>query len=562
MPVLSLPPLFDRIAMIDGGFEPAAAAPAKGEASAFTWPDWQLFGPALGVLRVVSSAVLLLMFLGAALRVRGIMGKAQALTIGGQSVLVSDRLGPAVLGFFRPRIVLPPWLAEADPGLRSQVLNHEREHIAAHDQLTLLGGLLLVAVMPWNIALWWQLRRLRAAIEVDCDRHVLRASADARDYAQALLAVGRRSRGAPFATVALTEPVSELETRIRIMLDKARDFSLAGLGARVAIVAAVLSLALALNAPHAQQANDNPQATLTIGPSVFQPLGDAQACLDRDDTECVRRALDEIVATPDLTGYETARLQNYYAYTYVHDEDVTGAIGAYEAILALPQSTLTENLRSTSMKALAMLYRRADRLQDGLDMYDRWLALPGVDAWGNNQFVRARFLYQLERYPEAIAETELAIATADKPRKEWYETLYALQSMTGDEQGAASTLESLDRRWPDRERSGAAAPVQPAPRGTPFAEPAEFLPIDRVEPVYPPRARARGLEGYVVVRYTVTATGAAKDVEVVDSSTTLFIDAAVEAARQYRYKPRVIDGVPVEVAGVTSRIVFELPDED
>ncbi len=86
----------------------------------------------------------------------------------------------------------------------------------------------------------------------------------------------------------------------------------------------------------------------------------------------------------------------------------------------------------------------------------------------------------------------------------------------------------------------------------------EYLPIVKVAPVYPSRALSRGLEGYVIVEFTVTQTGATKDVFVVESTSSLFERAAVEAAYKFKYKPRVIDGVAVEVPGVQNKISFEI----
>lgn len=88
----------------------------------------------------------------------------------------------------------------------------------------------------------------------------------------------------------------------------------------------------------------------------------------------------------------------------------------------------------------------------------------------------------------------------------------------------------------------------------------EYLPIVKVAPIYPPRALARGLEGSVLVQFTVTDTGATTDVIVVESSSALFDRAAIESARKYKYKPRIIDGTPVQVPGVRTYIVFELED--
>ncbi len=86
----------------------------------------------------------------------------------------------------------------------------------------------------------------------------------------------------------------------------------------------------------------------------------------------------------------------------------------------------------------------------------------------------------------------------------------------------------------------------------------EYLPIVKVAPVYPARAASRGLEGYVIVEFTVTQTGSTKDIFVYESSSSLFERAAVDAAAKFKYKPRVIDGQPVEVPGVRNRITFVL----
>lgn len=86
----------------------------------------------------------------------------------------------------------------------------------------------------------------------------------------------------------------------------------------------------------------------------------------------------------------------------------------------------------------------------------------------------------------------------------------------------------------------------------------EYLPIVKVAPIYPTRALMKRLEGYVMVRFTVTVTGAVKDVEVLESTAQIFEDPAVEAALKFKYKPRVINGTPVEVVGVRNKIVFTM----
>lgn len=86
----------------------------------------------------------------------------------------------------------------------------------------------------------------------------------------------------------------------------------------------------------------------------------------------------------------------------------------------------------------------------------------------------------------------------------------------------------------------------------------EYLPIVKVAPVYPRRALARRLEGHVVLEFVVTRSGTVKDIVVLDSTAPIFEQPAIEAAERFRYKPRIIDGEPVEVAGVRNVITFKM----
>ncbi len=89
----------------------------------------------------------------------------------------------------------------------------------------------------------------------------------------------------------------------------------------------------------------------------------------------------------------------------------------------------------------------------------------------------------------------------------------------------------------------------------------EYLPIVKIAPQYPRRALSRGIEGYAIVEYTVTKLGTVKDPVVIESSPgTIFNNAAIKSALRYKYKPRVVDGKPIAVSGVRTKITFELED--
>lgn len=92
----------------------------------------------------------------------------------------------------------------------------------------------------------------------------------------------------------------------------------------------------------------------------------------------------------------------------------------------------------------------------------------------------------------------------------------------------------------------------------------DLMPIVKVAPQYPRIALTRGLEGFVTVSYTVTETGRTRNVVVLEAvtkdgkATSVFDRAAIAAAEQFKYQPRVQDGMAVEVHGVKNRFVFEL----
>lgn len=87
----------------------------------------------------------------------------------------------------------------------------------------------------------------------------------------------------------------------------------------------------------------------------------------------------------------------------------------------------------------------------------------------------------------------------------------------------------------------------------------DYLPLVKVAPTYPRRALRRGLEGWVIIEFTVDKTGKVVDPIVVESNPpNVFDNAALKAVLKFKYKPRVVDDKPVAVAGVQHKISFNL----
>ena len=171
-------------------------------------------------LWMLASSALAMVLIGSAANLRWRQRSWVVRSVAGVAVYVAPDIGPAVVGVFRPRIVVPHWLTELPDAQQSLVIAHERAHLQAKDPQALAAALCLLVCIPWNAPLWWQLRRLRRASEVDCDAGIVRSGADARAYGQTLLAVGLRQSPSINTAIAMSQPRSFLEERIAIMLRK------------------------------------------------------------------------------------------------------------------------------------------------------------------------------------------------------------------------------------------------------------------------------------------------------------------------------------------------------
>jgi hypothetical protein len=117
-------------------------------------------------------------------------------------------------------IVLPEWTTRLGEEDRRMIVAHEQEHVRARDPWLIHVACLTVTAMPWNAALWWQLRRLRMAVETDCDRRVLASGVDLRAYGTMLIDMQSRVVKPSFAAVSLAGNDSKLKWRIAQMTSK------------------------------------------------------------------------------------------------------------------------------------------------------------------------------------------------------------------------------------------------------------------------------------------------------------------------------------------------------
>ena len=100
---------------------------------------------------------------------------------------------PSVIGFFRPRVLIPDWLL---PKLTAeeleQIILHETTHLARRDDWTNLFQKLCLVLFPLNPARWWIDRQLAREREMACDEAVVHATQAPRAYAACLASLAER----------------------------------------------------------------------------------------------------------------------------------------------------------------------------------------------------------------------------------------------------------------------------------------------------------------------------------------------------------------------------------
>jgi TonB family protein len=203
-------------------------------------------------LWIAFSIILLARLVRAVRMLRRTRAEWRATNVDGVPVRLSANVGPAVVGLRSMDVVLPEWIMTLDAPLRALVLRHENEHRTARDPYLLFAAAVAVAVMPWNVALWLHARRLRLAIEMDCDARVLRAHPSPERYGLLMLTIAqRRSMAPPMFAPMLSEPTSQLERRIIAMRSTTRKVARVTVVCGTAVAISVLLFACALQ-------SDNP----------------------------------------------------------------------------------------------------------------------------------------------------------------------------------------------------------------------------------------------------------------------------------------------------------------
>jgi hypothetical protein len=204
----------------------AAADMSLGALDPAWWEHIRSLNPIINRYWLLGSGILLIWGLANAMRVsylvalsrQGARDRRNPPIVDGVPVVVTNQLGPATVGLLRSLVLVPRWVLALPERQRQYVLRHEDEHRRAHDAALLFIASLPILLMPWNPALWWQVRRLCLAVELDCDNRVVKALGDAPAYGELLLKVAQAGSRGPQLQPAFLGGMGSLERRLTALV--------------------------------------------------------------------------------------------------------------------------------------------------------------------------------------------------------------------------------------------------------------------------------------------------------------------------------------------------------
>jgi tetratricopeptide (TPR) repeat protein len=204
-----------------------------------------------------------------------------------------------------------------------------------------------------------------------------------------------------------------------------------------------------------QQGPESTKVIPTISTPVYERLNEAQVCMDEGDLECAAEELDRLEAVRNLNNYEIAQMWNFRAFLAFETDDVSGAIDAYERILALPHADMPDGMIQATMRNLATLYVQEGEYELGLQKFMEWMDLPTVTPTGDDYYLLATIYYQMDRYADGIPALEQAIALANANGEigdeGWYQMLYVFQFQLEQIDNVIETLSFMVENWTKRE---------------------------------------------------------------------------------------------------------------
>ncbi len=428
------------------------------------------------------------------------------------SLLISDDIdSPVTFGFRMPTVILPLSFRELSEPCQKAVLCHELLHVRRLDWILILVEEVVRSIFWFHPAVWWLINRIHLCREQVVDQEVVQITGSKQPYLDSLLEFAR-ALGRPRAVPApLFIKERHLVQRVALLI---REVSMSRSRLAVSIIAMFVLMTAAFHtsagwfpltgAPVlAQEPND----TLVVNAPQRNPIRVGGKVMD---SRLIRR-VDPVY--PEAA--KRARIQGVVVLTvHVNEEGFV-----YDA---------------TVVKGHPLLNQAA------VDAVKQWQYSPT--------------LLNGQRVP-IIATVSVVFnlkgnnssAQLEDPSTQPGSSLDA--SVAPSSGYMAGQFANPDATPPRRTALRVGGDIQ------------ESKLIYKVNPVYPEEAKADRLEGTVILQVTVNEEGLVSGIIASPGNYQILEEAAIDAVRQWKYSPTLLNGEPVPVFA-TVTVVFNLGSPD
>jgi TonB family protein len=507
----------------------------------------------------------------------------QELMEAGADVRYVDGVGqPVTFGAHRPVVLLPSRLRALDPSIQRVVIAHELWHVKRRDWAWMLAEEIVRAVLWFNPAIWWLISQVQATREEVVDELTVLLTNARRSYLEALLLFADQPSLLPSAPFARRR---HLYQRM-LLLSKEAVMS----SRRIVASCAGMLIVLAAAGGYGAAAFPLTSAPLAEGPRRQTPPRDSRPTATKPATSRESELQAAVRSTPSNPApyLELAKLQ-----------EQRGAVSDAEATLEALRKARPNSGDGTY--ALAALYARAGQFDRALRVIEDYAALDPTDP-ARQQIVAVYYWEKVSKDPdltpvekrtyihEGIAATDRALQAQPEYLDSMIyknillrteanlETDAAKQKALLTEADALRTRALALRKTqgngvpppppPPSARTGAETMPPPPPPPPPPGMPSPVrvgigikapTKVADVQAVYPPEAIQAHIQGAVVAELLVDQTGTVKWARVL-RSIPMLDQAALDAVKQWRYTPTLLNGAPVPVL-MTVTVNFALPGE-
>jgi TonB family protein len=545
-------------------------------------------GPAMAVQAVPHSApapqplmppselVLLLMLAGTAVRLGWLaMGLAKLRSyrrhskplepmpswgVEAQLRLSPDVVSPVTFGWRKPVVLLQARFPQMDAAVQDAILCHEVLHVRRGDWGFTLAEELVRAALWFHPAIWWLLGEIGLAREQEVDRLAIEITKEREKYMDALLAIAGARAGLDLAPAPLFLRKRHLKQRVVLILQEARMTKtrlISALAAGLGILAAACWLitgTFPLTAAP-QVVNDAPGVTVQMNGSTVlhrAAVNYPPAALQHgvQGTVAVQVKLDaggnvsdaQVLSGPD--ELRKAALESVLQWHFTHN--AAGSTRVVQIAFEAPKTAPAEApIREIAPQAVTapLPSRVKSILVVGLSDQARAELLASLPVHEGGDF-NAEIRNQTNQAVKAFDE-HLVVR--------FMPTHAAVGAVEADYVGILITAPAVEAKL------GAPAPGQPLASATPSAAQGGPPPrirvggnvqaqtiLTKVPPVYPELAKAARVSGVVQLAVVIGKEGTVQEVHSLGGP-ALLIQSAMDAVKQWTYRPTHLNGEAVEV---------------